>query len=446
MVSAPAWARWAASPNPSSPATARGSRVRNHEQEPTMASELCPYHEGGNTNIYIVEGSARTRIGTVKGRGPLDGRLPKDRQSRLFVRPAKGIGLVPVRLRALVRLREKHLGTITVSHIKKLQGDSDLKRHLSAMRAGAAGFGKALADGRECAKDIHRAVQTLRNLLDLKGLKGAPIRRAAEEIVGLLKKLRIDGKIARGSAPAAKKVAAAILEAMLDEGGDLKRLAEWVEKALGGMSKEEVREVVDRVNRIARKVIDETGGEGRLAELAERIHQQVELPLTRDKQVWGLRTRSRKEILETLRKQARGGALSRFLEGMDGALERMLGLVKKAEGKVEILGAIIEAAEAGESDGVVKKMQTYREMKVVMMALKGSAIVDKLPPGVSEMVNWYIETFLAMEKHFEAVAKYAQTIEDLVPAMGRGFDALSDANPARDKSSEPDSFRGRGTG
>jgi hypothetical protein len=108
---------------------------------------------------------------------------------------------------------------------------------------------------------------------------------------------------------------------------------------------------------------------------------------------------------------------------MDDALGRAIGVVKKAEGKVTVLGAILEAAEAGESDGVVKKMQTYRQMKAVVMTLKESGIVDKLPPGVSDMVEWYLDAFLAMEKHFEAVAKYAQKIEDLIPGMRKGLDA-----------------------
>ena len=275
---------------------------------------------------------------------------------------------------------------------------------------------------------IHTAVQTLRNLLDLTGEKGRRIRRAGEEIAGLLKQLRKDGKITRGSVPTLKDVIKAILEAILGEGRGLERFAEWVQKALGGMSKPQLTEVLDRVNKIARNVIEETGGEGRLAELAERIHQKVKPPLTREKQVWGLRTRSRKEILEALRTQARGGALARFLAGMDDALGRAIGLVKKAEGKVAVLGAILEAAEAGESDGVVKKMQTYRQMKAVVMTLKDSGIVDKLPPGVSDMVKWYLDTFLAMEKHFEAVAKYAQKIEDLIPAIPGAVEGVVERN------------------
>ena len=391
-----------------------------------MATELEFRNEGGAVKVGVRTGARLEVIGVVEGSLPLKGIFPADPRSRNIVRFNKSLDLLPMTVRALMGLRADHPGAVSVELIREAQGRGKVKEWVTKGRAAAQGLQKGLAEIRRRVEMLRTALGVLRNLKKLEGPRGRAVRKAAKQIVDLVKQLRKDGRITRGSAPDVKAVGQALLRALLGQDGRNERLERLVEKALGGKREAGFQDAVDKINGIVATVVEDTGGDGSLRDLAREIHGKLKLPATARSPLRGVRIHSEKDIFEFLRKGLRGASLDRFLEGMDKALEDLAGKLKEAEEAAQAVADIFDLAATGRTDRVKHKMQTYKKMKLLILGIQKLGMIDKLPPGARELANWPLEVFKGIEKGVEIVAKYAVEIERLVPNIRKMGDARAD--------------------
>ena len=382
-----------------------------------MAERVLINPSANRTLVHVVTDRGEVFVGYVEAHVSLDALPTSTKKVRFFSRHE----LPSVELRKLVSVVNGHPTAMSLDRLRERLGGAKTRpapppqraaegpyaKAFAEFRAKAKGLTDGLAEGLKRLKNIRRLVQTLRNVVDGRSDQGRRIRRAGREALELLKKLRKGGKITKGSLPALSEIVAALVKGALTGDQDSEALKELLTKALRGMKRPELKDVIDQVNAAVRKVIGKSTTDDRLSRLAETIHRNVSLPLTKGDTVRGKRTRTKKDILETLRKQLKGGVLSRFLEGLDTGLGKAIGQLEKAQGKLEALDAVLEAFESGEPGSVKEKMRTYRQLRAVVMGVKATGLLDKLPPGLKEMLGFYVEVFIALDEKLEIIAKYA---------------------------------------